>query len=45
MQIVVVLTLLIYISNCPIDSLMIVLLALFNDLTMLPIAYDRQQVN
>jgi H+-transporting ATPase len=41
-QIVVVLTLLIYISNCPIDSLYIVLLALLNDLTLLPIAYDRQ---
>lgn len=41
-QIVIVLTLLIYIANCPIDSLMIVLLALFNDLTLLPIAYDRQ---
>lgn len=36
------LTLLIYISNCPIDSLYIVLLALLNDLTLLPIAYDRQ---
>ena len=45
MQIVVVLTLLIYISNCPIESLYIVLLALFNDLTMLPIAYDRQQAS
>jgi hypothetical protein len=41
-QIVIVLTLLIYISNCPIDSLYIVLLALLNDLTLLPIAYDRQ---
>eukprot|EP01040_Poterioochromonas_malhamensis_P003527 gene3527-3768_t len=41
-QIVSVLTLLIYISNCAIDSLFIVLLALFNDLTLLPIAYDRQ---
>jgi hypothetical protein len=37
--------LLIYISNCPIDSLYIILLALFNDLTMLPIAYDRQQAS
>jgi hypothetical protein len=79
MQIVIVLTLLIYISNCPIDSvikfehcsfvidkislnsylpsgslsslgilslqLYIILLALFNDLTMLPIAYDRQQAS
>jgi H+-transporting ATPase len=41
-QIVIVLTLLIYIANCPIDSLYIILLALFNDLTLLPIAYDRQ---
>ena len=45
MQIVIVLTLLIYISNCPINSLYIILLALFNDLTMLPIAYDRQQAS
>ena len=44
-QIVIVLTLLIYISNCPINSLYIILLALFNDLTMLPIAYDRQQAS
>ena len=41
-QIVIVLTLLIYISNCSIDSFFIVLLALFNDVTMLPIAYDLQ---
>jgi hypothetical protein len=44
-QIVVVLTLLIWASDCPIDSLMIILLALFNDLTMLPIAYDNQQAS
>lgn len=44
-QIVTVLTLLIYISNCPITSLYIVLLALFNDLTMLPIAYDAQNAS
>jgi H+-transporting ATPase len=44
-QIVVVLTLLIYISNCPITSLYIVILALFNDLTMLPIAYDAQNAS
>ena len=42
-QIVIVLTLLIFISNCPITSLYVIILALFNDLTMLPIAYDRQQ--
>jgi H+-transporting ATPase len=41
-QIVVVLTLLIFISNCPINSFYIVLLALLNDVTLLPIAYDRQ---
>ena len=41
-QIVCVLSLLIYISNCAIDSLYVILLALFNDITMLPIAYDRQ---
>lgn len=45
LQIVIVLTLLIYISNCPINSLYIIILALFNDLTMLPIAYDRQQAS
>lgn len=45
MQIVVVLSMLIYISNCAIDPLFIILLALFNDLTMLPIAYDRQQAS
>jgi len=42
-QIVCVLTLYILISNCSIDSLLIILLALFNDLTLLPIAYDNQQ--
>jgi len=44
-QIVISLTLLIYISNCPINSLYIILLALFNDLTMLPIAYDNQNAS
>lgn len=44
-QIVVVLTLLIFISDCPINALYVILLALFNDLTMLPIAYDRQQAS
>jgi hypothetical protein len=41
-QIVIVLTVLIFVSNCPINPLFIILLALFNDLTMLPIAYDQQ---
>jgi H+-transporting ATPase len=44
-QIVIVLTLLTYISDCPINSLYVILLALFNDLTMLPIAYDNQQAS
>lgn len=44
-QIVIVLTLLIYISNCTIDPMFIILLALFNDITMLPIAYDCQQAS
>ncbi|CAM9119803.1 unnamed protein product, partial [Ectocarpus fasciculatus] len=44
-QIVVVLTLLIFISNCAVNSLYVILLALFNDLTMLPIAYDKQQAS
>jgi hypothetical protein len=42
-QIVIVLTLLIFISNCPINPTFVIILALFNDLTMLPIAYDNQQ--
>lgn len=41
-QIVTVLTAIIFISDCSVNSLYIVLLALFNDLTMLPIAYDYQ---
>jgi H+-transporting ATPase len=41
-QIVCVLTLLIFISNCVVNPLFVILLALFNDLTMLPIAYDFQ---
>lgn len=44
-QIVIVLTLFIFISDCPINSLYVILLALFNDLTMLPIAYDNQQAS
>lgn len=44
-QIVIVLTILIYVANCPINSLFIILLALFNDLSMLPVAYDRQQAS
>ncbi len=41
-QIVTVLAFLILVSNCSIDPLYIILLALLNDLTMLPIAYDFQ---
>jgi H+-transporting ATPase len=41
-QIVIVLTLLIFISNCVINPTFVIILALFNDLTMLPIAYDHQ---
>ena len=44
-QIVIVLSFLIYVSNCPINSLYVILLALFNDITMLPIAYDVQQAS
>ena len=44
-QIVFVLSLLIFVSNCPINSLYVILLALFNDITMLPIAYDKQQAS
>lgn len=44
-QIVITLSLLIFISDCPVNSLFVILLALFNDLTMLPIAYDRQQAS
>ena len=44
-QIVLVLSLVIYISNCPINSLYVILLALFNDITMLPIAYDKQHAS
>jgi len=42
-QIVIVLSVLIYASDCPITALFIIILALFNDITMLPIAYDYQQ--
>jgi H+-transporting ATPase len=44
-QIVVVLSLLIFCSNCVLNSLYVILLALLNDITMLPIAYDRQQAS
>jgi H+-transporting ATPase len=43
--IVVVLSLLIFVSNCSVDALFVILLALFNDLTMLPIAYDIQDAS
>ena len=44
-QIVLVLTILIFAFDCTISSLYVILLALFNDLTMLPIAYDYQQAS
>lgn len=44
-QIVITLSLFIFVSNCPVNSLFVILLALFNDLTMLPIAYDNQQAS
>lgn len=44
-QIVAVLTVLVFASNCAIDPTYIILLALFNDLTMLPISYDAQSAS
>ncbi len=44
-QIVSVLSFLVLVSNCSIEPLYIILLALLNDLTMLPIAYDYQQAS
>lgn len=41
-QIVTVLSVLIFASDCSIDPTYIILLALLNDITMLPIAYDNQ---
>jgi len=40
-QVVIVLSVLIFQSNCTIDSLFVILLALLNDLTMTPIAHDN----
>lgn len=44
-QIVIVLTLLIFISNCALNPTYVIIMALFNDITMLPIAYDVQQAS
>ena len=44
-QLLFVLTLLIFITNCSINALYVVLLALLNDLTMIPLAYDLQQAS
>eukprot|EP00606_Chrysophyceae_sp_TOSAG23-5_P001395 GSChrysophyteH2.ASY1.ANO1.302.1 assembled CDS len=44
-QIVTVLAVLVLMSDCSINPLFIILLALFNDITMLPIAYDYQQAS
>jgi H+-transporting ATPase len=41
-QIVCVLAILVFASDCAIDPTYIIILALMNDLTMLPIAYDNQ---
>jgi H+-transporting ATPase len=41
-QIVTVLSMLVFASNCAVDPTYIIMLALLNDLTMLPIAYDVQ---
>ena len=40
-----VLTLLIFISNCSVNAFYVVLLALLNDLSMIPLAYDLQQAS
>lgn len=42
-QIVVALTLFIFVAGCAVRPLFVVMLALFNDLTMMPIAYDTQK--
>jgi len=39
-----VLTLLIYVTNCSINAFYVVLLALFNDMSMFAVVYDRQPV-
>ena len=44
-QLLCVLTLLIFITNCSINAFYVVLLALFNDLTMIPLGYDLQQAS
>jgi H+-transporting ATPase len=44
-QIVSVLSIIIFASNCPVNPTYVILLALFNDLTMLPIAYDYQMAS
>jgi H+-transporting ATPase len=44
-QIVFVLTLIIFISNCALNPTFVIIMALLNDITMLPIAYDVQQAS
>ena len=39
--IVLTLCMIIFISSCTVDSILIILLAVFNDISMLPIAYDK----
>jgi magnesium-transporting ATPase (P-type) len=38
---VLVLSIIAFVDGCAVDSLLIILLALFNDISMLPVAYDR----
>jgi magnesium-transporting ATPase (P-type) len=38
---VLVLSVIAFVNGCSVDSLLIILLALFNDISMLPVAYDR----
>merc|ERR1719356_969482 len=41
-QILLYLSVLVYVFNCRLNPLYVILLALFNDITMIPIAEDRQ---
>lgn len=38
---VLVLSIMVFVDGCAVDSLLIILLALFNDISMLPVAYDN----
>jgi H+-transporting ATPase len=41
-QILIYLSVLVYVFNCKVNPLYVILLALFNDITMIPVAEDRQ---